>query len=91
MICMGASLGISAPDLEVGRYLASECVTCHRTATATGSIPNIFGMAEPRLTTLLRAYRDKQLPNPVMQQIADRLNDEDIAALAAYFAQARSP
>jgi cytochrome c553 len=26
-----------------------------------------------------------------MQQIADRLNDEDIAALAAYFAQARSP
>jgi cytochrome c553 len=91
MICIGTSLGISAPDLELGRYLASECVTCHRTATSTGPIPSIFGMAEPRLTTLLRAYRDKQLPNPVMQQIAGRLNDEDIAALAAYFAQAKSP
>ena len=35
---------------------------------------------------MIKAYRDKQLPNPVMQNIAGRLKDEEIEALAAYFA-----
>jgi cytochrome c553 len=78
-------------DIELGRYLAAECLTCHRTATATGTIPNIFGMSAPRFTTLIKAYRDKQLPNPVMQNIAGRLKDEDIEALAAYFAATKRP
>ena len=38
--------------------------------TAGGAIPNIFGMAEAKFTTLVKAYRDKQLPNPVMQSVA---------------------
>jgi cytochrome c553 len=86
-----ASIAAARPDIELGRYLASECLTCHRTATATSTIPNIFGMAEPRFTTLIKAYREKQLPNPVMQNIASRLKDEDIEALAAYFAATKRP
>jgi cytochrome c553 len=82
----------AAPDLELGRYLAAQCMTCHRAATAGGAaIPNIFGMAAPRFATLVKAYRDKQLPNPVMQNVASVLNDEDIEALAAYFAQTKRP
>jgi cytochrome c len=80
-----------APDVEFGRYLASQCLTCHRTATADGAIPNIFGIAEPRATTLLKAYRDKQLPNSVMQSVASNLKDDEIAALAAYFARTKKP
>jgi cytochrome c553 len=80
---------LGAPDFELGRYLASECMTCHRTATAAGTIPDIFGMAEPSFTTLIKAYRDKQLPNPVMQNVASRLKDDEIEALAAYFAQTK--
>ena len=86
-----AGIAAARPDIELGRYLASECLTCHRTATATSTIPNIFGMAEPRFTTLIKAYREKQLPNPVMQNIASRLKDEDIEALAAYFAVTKRP
>ena len=86
-----ASIAAARPDMELGRYLASECLTCHRSATATSTIPNIFGMAEPRFTTLIKAYREKQLPNPVMQNIASRLKDEDIEALAAYFAVTKRP
>jgi len=40
---------------------------------------------------VLRAYRAKALPNPVMQTVASRLNDDDIAALALYFETARKP
>lgn len=78
-------------DIELGRYLASECMTCHRGATATSTIPNIFGLAEAHLTIVIRAYRDKELPNPVMQNIAGRLSDEEIASLALYFSQTKKP
>ncbi|MBX9775136.1 MAG: hypothetical protein K2Y71_12065 [Xanthobacteraceae bacterium] len=84
-IASGASWAQKA-DLEFGRYLATECMTCHRSATAGGAIPNIFGMAEPRFIVLIKAYRDKQLPNPVMQSVASRLRDDEIDALAHFFA-----
>jgi cytochrome c553 len=90
-VALSLSTATARPDIELGRYLAAECLTCHRTATATSTIPNIFGMAAPRFMTLIKAYRDKQLPNPVMQNIASRLKDEDIEALAAYFATTRRP
>jgi cytochrome c len=78
-------------DLELGRYLATECLTCHRSATAGGAIPNIFGMAEPRFVVLIKAYRDKQLPNQVMQSVASRLKDDEINALAHFFAVTKKP
>jgi len=78
-------------DLEFGRYLATECLTCHRGGAAGGAIPNIFGMAEARFTVLIRAYREKQLPNPVMQSVASRLKDDEIDALAHYFAVTKAP
>ena len=81
----------AAADIELGRYLATECMTCHRAATAGGAIPSIFGMAEATFADLLKAYRDKKLPNPVMQSIASRLTDEEIAALARYFATTSKP
>ena len=84
----GATAGHGA-DIELGRYLSSECMTCHGTAKADSTIPNIFGLGQAHFAEVLRAYRAKALPNPVMQTIAGRLNDEDIAALALYFEIAR--
>jgi cytochrome c553 len=78
-------------DLEFGRYLASECLTCHRGGAAGGAIPNIFGIGEAKFTALIKAYRDKQLPNPVMQSVASRLKDDEIDALAQYFSVTKTP
>ena len=80
-----------AGDAELGRYLSSECMTCHGTAKADSTIPNIFGLGQVHFVEVLMAYRAKALPNPVMQTIAGRLNDEDIAALALYFETAKRP
>src|SRR3972149_6328739 len=79
----GVTAGYSA-DAELGRHLASECMTCHGTAKADSTITNIFGLAETHFVEVIWAYRAKALPNPVMQTIPSRLNDEDIAALAAF-------
>jgi cytochrome c553 len=81
----------ATPDIELGRYLARECMTCHRTAQATSTIPNIFGMAASTMDTVIKAYRDKKLENAVMQAIAGRLKDDEIEALAAYFAMTTKP
>ena len=90
-LAMTCSAPAQKGDLELGRYLATECLTCHRSATVGGAIPNIFGMAEPRFMMLVKAYRDRQLPNPVMQNIAGRLKDDEIEALAHYFSVVKSP
>jgi cytochrome c553 len=98
--CVGTALfaasgAAAAPDVELGRYLAAECVTCHGAASvahaSTSTIPNIYGLPEQTLVEAVKAYRDKKLANAVMQSIAGRLKDEEIEALAAYFARTRRP
>jgi cytochrome c553 len=91
MAIPAAAAAAAAADIELGRYLATECMTCHRSATATSTIPNIFGLPESHLTDTIKAYRDKKLPSPVMQTIAGRLSDEEIAALALYFSKTEQP
>lgn len=91
LLALAGIAGAHAADAELGRYLATECMTCHRSATATSTIPNIFGLSEAHLNEVMRAYRAKVLPNPVMQNVTSRLSDEDIGALAAYFATAQKP
>jgi len=34
---------------------------------------------------VMHAYKQKQKPHPVMQMMAGRLSNEEIAALAVYF------
>ncbi len=90
-VVLATATGAHSADVELGRYLANECMTCHSSATATSTIPNIFGLSEAHLNQVIRAYRAKSLPNPVMQNIASRLSDEDIGALASYFATGKKP
>lgn len=91
MLLAASTAAPAAPDVELGRYLSAECVTCHGGASATSMIPNIYGLAEQTFVEVVKAYRDKKLANVVMQNIAGRLRDEEIEALAAYFARTRQP
>ena len=77
-----------AADRELGQYLSTECVTCHRTSgQAAPGIPQIGGWPEDQFIAAMNAYKAKQRDNPVMQTVAGRLGAEDFAALAAYFAE----
>lgn len=72
-------------DPEYGAYLASECLTCHQPDGSADGIPAITRWQEEDFVVAMHAYKRKLRPHPVMQMIAGRLNDEEIAALAAYF------
>ena len=73
-------------DAEYGEYLSSECQTCHQASGADDGIPSIVLWPEQDFVIAMHAYKNQQRSHPVMQMIAGRLNDEEIAALAAYFA-----
>jgi cytochrome c len=72
-------------DPEYGEYLSSECQTCHQHDGSDQGIPSITGWPTDDFVVAMHAYKQKLRPHPVMQMMAGRLNDEEIAALAAYF------
>nr|WP_245926008.1 c-type cytochrome [Ascidiaceihabitans donghaensis] len=72
-------------DPEYGEYLASECLTCHKADGSADGIPSITLWDTEDFVIAMHAYKRKLRPHPVMQMMAGRLNDEEIAALAAYF------
>jgi cytochrome c553 len=65
--------------------------SCHRLDGATGAIPSIVGKSQEEFIALLVAYRDGHKPNPVMVSVARSLDDEQMAALAAYFGSLPAP
>jgi cytochrome c len=73
-------------DIEYGQYLSSECTSCHSNEHTQQGIPKIAGYTAEAIVTLLHAYKNKELANVTMQTIAARLDDEQIAALAVYYA-----
>ncbi len=73
-------------DPEYGQYLSSECVTCHQVNGSDAGIPAITQWPEEDFVVAMHAYKEKLRPHPVMQMMAGRLSNDEIAALAAYFA-----
>ncbi|MHA6263793.1 c-type cytochrome [Arenibacterium sp. CAU 1754] len=72
-------------DPEYGEYLSNECTTCHKRDGSSEGIPSITLWPEEDFVVAMHAYKRKLRPHPVMQMMAGRLSDEEIAALAAYF------
>ncbi len=89
----GVSTACSAEDLlqnadvAYGEYLAGECVTCHSADGADRGIPSIIGLDAEGFAYIMHSYRNKELDNKVMQLVAGRLDDEQIASLAVYFSK----
>lgn len=74
-----------AGDIAYGEYLASECMGCHQSGAQTAGVPSITGWPVAPFLSAMVAYRQGSRDHAVMNMLARRLNDEDLAALAAYF------
>ncbi|MFM1815640.1 MAG: hypothetical protein RLZ98_2335 [Pseudomonadota bacterium] len=75
-----------AGDPALGEYLSSQCTTCHQISGKVDGIPSIVGWDQASFVAVMKSYKVKERPNEAMQSVAGSLSDEDIAALAAYFA-----
>ena len=72
-------------DAEYGEYLAGDCTGCHQADGSYDGIPSITGWDIESFVWAMHSYKQKVREHPVMQMMAGRLSDEEIAALAAYF------
>ena len=72
-------------DPAYGEYLSGECTSCHQASGAANGIPSITHWPAEYFVTAMHAYKDGVREHNVMQMMAQRLSNEEIAALAAYF------
>ena len=91
-IAAGIAAGIapSRPVLadelyDFGEYLSGECTACHQLSGEFGGIPPIIGWPVESFILVLKAYRDGERPNPVMQSVTKRLSDEEMQAIAVFY------
>ncbi len=80
----------SAPahaEIASGAVLTNTCFSCHGTdGKSVGDMPSIAGKSEDFITQKLKAFRSDELEATIMNRIAKGFTDDEIAALAKFFA-----
>ncbi len=95
LLLPGLAAAQDAPkgDPERAREKVAMCIGCHGIKGYRASFPEVYnvpmiaGQGERYLAAALEAYRKGDRSHPTMRAIAGSLSDEDIADLAAYYAQ----
>lgn len=75
---------------EAPRKVATTCVECHGDGEAAiPGWPPIKFMTREEIKTRLTTYRDQLVPGSRMGDVSHDFSDEDIDAIAEYFARRR--
>jgi cytochrome c553 len=96
LLSLSASTALAAGDAEQGRYKANTCLGCHgapgySNAYPTYHVPKLGGQHAEYIAAALRAYAAGQRQHPTMHANAVTLSEQDIADIAAYFANMERP
>ena len=79
-------------NIEAAKAKVSMCIGCHgipgyrSSFPEVYSVPKIAGQNDKYLQVALRAYASGERTHPTMDAISKSLSDQDIADLAAYYA-----
>ena len=101
-LSLGLGFAARAQDAKPGDVVAGEkkiamCEGCHNLPRYQASFPEIYkvpmiaGQNAKYIATALAGYRKGERKHPTMRAIAGSLSDQDIADVAAYYAQLGSP
>jgi len=93
-VALPASAALAAGDAEQGRIKAETCLGCHgipnyTNAHPTYKVPKLGGQHADYIVAALKAYKAGQRNHDTMRANAATLSDEDMADIAAYFANAK--
>lgn len=88
LFLLAASGAVPAQTDDDVSVLAGSCANCHGTdGRSPGPIPPIAGRPEAVLRVQLESFKAGKMPNTtVMTRLAKGYTDEQLAALARYFA-----
>ena len=88
LLAGAGALGQTAATVQT-RSLAATCAACHGTdgkAVEGQAMARLAGLPADDISAKLRAFRDGSQPATVMHQIAKGYSNEQIDALATWFA-----
>jgi cytochrome c553 len=87
-LSMVATTALAAGDAAAGRRKAVACQTCHGLdgLSKIPDAPNLAGQPEPYLVKAIDDFRQGTRRNDMMSLVVERLQDQDVADLAAYYA-----
>jgi cytochrome c553 len=89
-ILLAAALASPAAQAQdtAARNLTASCAICHGTdgRAVTKDVVPLAGLPREHIASQMRAFRDGQRPATVMHQIAKGYTDQQIDAMAAWFA-----
>ena len=92
LVCASLSACAEQPlvgDIERGEKISGVCGMCHgdNGISNVPIYPNLAGQKEQYLVLQLKAFRNGERVNMAMTSHAQKLSDQDIADLSAYYAQ----
>ena len=77
----------SAQSPDAARDIAATCANCHGTnGTSRGVVPSLAGQTRSDLATKMLEFKQNKRTGTIMPQLAKGFSDEQIDAVAAYFA-----
>lgn len=76
-------------DVEAGRVVSTQCAICHGPEGAGNGAPKskISGMDVETFIKHINDFRNGVRKNVMMERFVERLTDEDIKNVAAYYAR----
>jgi cytochrome c553 len=92
LLLAASAAPVVSADVAAGRRKAEPCAACHGPAgnAAIPGMPSLAGQPSMYTHWQLIKYRDGRRKDPQMSPIAEKLTDEDMADLAAYYAAERA-
>ncbi len=83
----------AAAPVQTVQEKAATCAACHgpNGVSQNALYPSLAGQYRDYLEVALKAYKSGARKNPVMAGMAAPLSEQDIQALAAYFAAQKGP
>ncbi|MGF1695561.1 cytochrome c [Vibrio lamellibrachiae] len=86
---LAASGSAIAADASAGKAKAGTCIACHGAngISPMDSYPNLAGQKAGYLVKQMKAFKDGSRKDPTMNAMVAALNDDDIANIAAFYAE----
>ena len=87
-VILPLSTGVYAADANIGKEKATQCASCHGVNGEGNGTPKtkISGMKAGDFSKYMKEYKTGARKNAMMEMFAKKLNDQDVADLAAYYA-----
>jgi cytochrome c553 len=74
------------------RNIAATCANCHGTdGVSVGDLPSLAGKPREEIVRAMQEFKSGARPATIMNQLAKGYTDEQIEALAGWFAAQKAP